>query len=390
MRVLHVSAYFAPAFVYGGPPRTIFGLTRALRDASIDVRVVTTTANGADDLAAARDGTTYGGVPVRYCERTFPRFLWNAQQIGGVLAEEAEAADLIHIHGLWHAPGWIAAAAARRTGVPYVLSPRGMLEPAARSIRSWRKRAAFVAFERRNLAGAARLHATAAAEAARLAVFADPARIVTIPNGVDLDAPSGTSDIRSHAGIAPGEPIVLFLGRVHPIKRLDLLIDAVAAVRQRHPDVHLVIAGPDERQTLSGLAPHLDRLGRAVHCVGYVDDAQKAAWLRAATLVGLCSDSENFGTVVAEALAARRPVVVTRTCPWPEVERAGCGFWIDQTAEAIADAIQQIIADPDGARAMGERGRTLVESTYAWPVIGRAMARCYEDVLGACDKAGAA
>src|SRR5437762_4386617 len=150
MRVVHVCAYFAPAFVYGGPPRSILGLCRAQRDAGADVRVVTTTANGDSELDAADvERAEYDGIPVRYCPRAWPRSIFRAPSLRRVVAAQLRDADILHIHGVWNATVWSAAAAARDAGKPYVLSPRGMLTPAALAPDRWRKQLVYPLADRR-------------------------------------------------------------------------------------------------------------------------------------------------------------------------------------------------------------------------------------------------
>ncbi|HEY8171760.1 MAG TPA: glycosyltransferase, partial [Dehalococcoidia bacterium] len=159
LRVVHVCAYFAPAFVYGGPPRSILGLCAAQQRAGLDVRVVTTTANGNDELPADADGR-YDGVRVQYCARGWPRSAFRAPALGAVVRTLLKSADVVHLHGLWNAAIWAAAAEARRARRPYVLSPRGMLSPAALAHDAWRKRVAYLAFDRAVIRGAAMFHAT--------------------------------------------------------------------------------------------------------------------------------------------------------------------------------------------------------------------------------------
>jgi glycosyltransferase involved in cell wall biosynthesis len=116
--------------------------------------------------------------------------------------------------------------------------------------------------------------------------------------------------------------------------------------------------------------------------IGAVDDATKWALLAETAVVVMCSDSESFGMSVLEALAAKTPVVVTRTCPWEIIETEGCGLWVEQRPDAIAGAILEVLQQPSQARAMGERGRELARRRFAWPVIGREMANHYARALG--------
>jgi glycosyltransferase involved in cell wall biosynthesis len=91
----------------------------------------------------------------------------------------------------------------------------------------------------------------------------------------------------------------------------------------------------------------------------------------------MCSDSESFGMSVLEAMAAAVPVVVTRTCPWPDVHRHGSGLWVPQRVDAVADALDRVLSNPDSAREMGRRGRALAESRYRWDVIAGMFAAHY-------------
>ena len=105
--------------------------------------------------------------------------------------------------------------------------------------------------------------------------------------------------------------------------------------------------------------------------MGEVGEADKWALLADADALVMCSDSESFGLSVLEAMAAAVPVVVTRTCPWEEVETAGCGFWVPHDARALRGALARLLGDPVRARAMGQKGRALARAKYSWDAIGR-------------------
>jgi glycosyltransferase involved in cell wall biosynthesis len=141
-----------------------------------------------------------------------------------------------------------------------------------------------------------------------------------------------------------------------------------------------VLAGPDEGG-LSPLQPLLADLGSHLRVLGPIGDAVKWDLLKESTALVLCSDSENFGTAVVEAMAAGTPVVATMTCPWAELTESGCGFWVRQDAQAIAAALARLADDPAAAAEMGTRGRAAARGRYDKRVIGAAMAACYQDVL---------
>ena len=280
-------------------------------------------------------------------------------------------------------PEWTASRLARSRGVPYVISPRGMLQPAALRHGLWRKRAAFRLFEREALAGAEFLHATSAAEGAILESLNLNVPVAVMPNGVDVSAASQAApEFRRRLGIARDAFVVLFLGRIHPIKRIDLVAASFAALRATHSAAHLILAGPDERGHLADIMTLLTRHAGFVHAIDSVNEHEKWALLRDADALVLCSDSESFGLVVVEAMAASVPVVVTQTCPWRDVEAHGCGLYVEQSVTDIAAALGQLAANRARAAEMGARGAAFVRDRYSWDAIGREMAARYSDVVG--------
>jgi glycosyltransferase involved in cell wall biosynthesis len=381
MRVLHVTPYFAPAFRYGGPPRSILGLCRALGDAGVDVEVFTTTANGPEPLPAAPDGTAYDGVPVRYFPLAWPKRYWRGAGLRSALMNSLAQADLVHIHGVWNFTGWAGVSCARAAGVPYVISPRGMLQPLAMQRHRAMKSVAYWSIERANLQSAAFLHATSALEAGELTTFGT--RVVLIANGVapgDVTA-TAVERLRAQARLQPDDAIVAFLGRLHPIKRLDLLAEAFAIVRRTHPNARLVIAGPDEGGHRAQVEPLFAPVAADTRWLGAVDGETTWALLTSSRALVQCSDSESFGMSVAEALTASVPVVVTKRSGWADVEQVGCGLSVAHEPVAIADGLLRILDQPAEAAEMGARGQAWARRIFGWDSIGRAMREAYETAV---------
>jgi glycosyltransferase involved in cell wall biosynthesis len=371
LRVVHVSPYFAPAYRYGGPPRSLLSLCRAQRQAGLDVEVFTTTADGGDGLPAAPDGVLVDGVRVRYFALSPPRRAFGAASMRAPLGDAACAADVVHLHGLFNRTVWMGSAAARLAGTPVVVSPRGMLEDAALAHHAWRKRLSWAVLDARVMRGAACWHVTSTAEAGRLRERNAGARIALIPNPVEslMADDAARVSARAAVGMPASAPYVLFLGRLHPIKRLDLLAAAFAQVAAAAPDVHLVIAGPDESGHRATIEPLFAPARSRVRWCGAVDGAVKAGLLCGAAALVLCSDSESFGMSAAEALAAGVPVVVTRTCPWSAIEKMGCGRWVAQAAPDVADGLLSLLRDPDEARRCGDRGRDFAHREFSPSVV---------------------
>jgi glycosyltransferase involved in cell wall biosynthesis len=343
--------------------------------------VVTTTADGVHSLPPSPpEGDVYDGVLVHYAQRAFPQRFFGAR-VHDPLTRALADADLCHIHGIWNVPEWWASHLARTAAVPYLISPRGMLQPEAMRRGRARKAAAWALLDARNVKRAALLHATSEQEAGALRALDLGVPIAVVPNGVDLTgARHAQRGFRARLGIPADAFIVLFLGRMHRIKRLDLVAEAFAAARSTHPGMHLVLAGPDEHNLIPDLLRRLSGAGGHVHATGAIHGADKWALVKDADVMVQCSDSESFGLSVIESLAAGVPAIVTRTCPWSEIEAAGCGFWVEQTAPAIAAAIGTLAGDPARRAAMGERASVFARERYSWDVIAPQMARLYAEL----------
>lgn len=384
MRVLHVTPYFAPAFVYGGPPRSILGLCKALRKAGISAEVFTTTANGNIDLEPSGvQGSRYESVPVHYFRRTFPKQFFQSSALTAALSKVVREYDLVHLHGLWNFTVWAAANQARKRGVPYITSTRGMLDAGSMAHKPWRKKLAYEILERNNLNEAALLHATSDAEADVLKSYGLGEKAFVLSNGVDVPDESVLSPVQFRKQLQVGEntKLIVFLGRIHPIKRLDLLAEAFAQVRKTLPTAQLIIAGPNENNYRQQLEPYFAPIQESVHWLGEVGHEEKFSLLRAADALVMCSDSESFGVSVVEGMAAGLPVVVTHTCPWEEIETARCGYWVAHARQPIADALIRVLTNPSEAKAMGERGKSLVEARYRWDTIASKMVDYYTHAI---------
>jgi glycosyltransferase involved in cell wall biosynthesis len=385
LRVIHVSAYYAPADVYGGPVRSIHALCRAQQANGMDVEVFTTNAAGSRRLPAAPDGRDVDGVRVRYFELSAPPMLLGAKALGPALRAALRDCDVVHLHGLFNRTVLDAAAAVNASGIPYVLSPRGMLEAPALAHHRWRKRVVWHLRDSAVVHRARVLHATSAFEATTLRRLPDAPQVIHVANTVDL---AGSASLNAEAwrathGIPSDAPLVLSLGRLHRIKRMDLVAAAFLQLVAQRPDAHLVIAGPDEQQLKPALERQLARARGAVHWVGAIgDDDAKQAALGAADVLIQCSDSESFGMSVAEALAACTPVVVTRTCPWHEIEEFGCGYWVEQRSDAIAHALIRIFSDRAAAAKMGAAGKRLIQERMSAGVVAGRWRAIYRDVAG--------
>jgi len=296
--------------------------------------------------------------------------------------------DVIQSHEIWTQPNHAAASVARDLGLPLIISTHGMLEPWAWRYHAWKKRPAWWLWQHRDLCTAAVLRATAQQEVEALRALRLRNPIALIPNGVELREIGGQRpDIWGQPpganGPEAGMRTALFISRIHPKKGLLNLVAAWAQVRPRR--WRMVVCGPDERG-------HSEQVKQAAAAAGLSQEfefklqaygAEKDDLYANADLFVLPTFSENFGIVIAEALAAGVPVITTKGTPWDDLRARQCGWWIDIGVEPLAEALREAISLSDRERQeMGQRGRSLVEQKYSWPQIGRDMLAVYQWVLG--------
>ncbi len=299
--------------------------------------------------------------------------------------DHLRGADGVHIHGLWEQSTSTAAHAARSLRIPYLISAHGMLEPWALRNKRVKKHLYAHLIERPNVAGAACLHALTRAEARHYIAFGAGSPIAIIPNGVDIPSRRDPSLFLNQFPAAQGRRIILFLGRLHPKKGLDLLLQAWATLAFRHPDALLVLAGPDSEGTQARLealiAQH--RLRENVLFTGMLREAQKWSALAAAEAFVLPSYSEGLSVGVLEALGMALPVIVTEPCNMPEVEESHAGWQIQPTLSDLTHALTELLANTPAANArIGENGAALIQSRYTWPIVAAQMAELYRWLAG--------
>ena len=369
MKVLHVSPSFYPAHYYGGPTQSVYALCRALSTQGCDVMVLTSNANGPKvvDVPVNSEIAMEDQVRTIYCGRLFKPDI--APSMVQFLPRAMRWADLVHITGVFSVSSLLALSAASSANRPVVWSPRGSLQSFCLQRHNLFKRAWLSACRLAQPKTMA-LHLTSEEERADTAkIFPEiPAHVIS--NGVDLPKDLVKSERK-------GPLRVVFLGRVHPIKGIENLMQAAAA----SPNISLTIAGggaTDYLKSLVGLAADLNIADRT-RFVGEVVGAEKERLFAESDVLVLPSYSENFGLVIAEALAHWLPVIASHGTPWRQVESAGCGLYVANDPESLAAALARIDSMP--LHEMGQRGRALVEAQYTWQPRAAQMLRLYQDLL---------
>lgn len=381
MKILHVIASVAPR--YGGPTVAVLSMCEGLVARGHEVEILTTNVDGDGELPVTTGRPTdIGGVRVFYFPIQRPRTYGTSFALGGALRRKIPAADVVHIHSLYLFHGLVGGRRARRADVPYVLRPHGTLDRYHREHHVLRKRLYDALVERKNLDRAAAIHCVSEHERRGVLEAGVRAPIVVIPHGIDTALYAPATAART---VDAEPPLVAFIGRITPKKRLDLLLDAVAWVNRRSP-LKLAVAGPGDLPSLAWLRSRIAELGlqKQVLLLGLLDRDSKIALLRNARLFVLASEDENFGIAVAEAMSTGVPVVVSRNVGLaPEISAANAGIVVDLDVPSLSGAIERLILDPDEAAILGANGRAHALRTFGTALVAQRLEDLYMDVVAA-------
>ena len=390
MRVLHVITSLSHAA--GGPARSVQGLVAGLNAAGIEAWLLS---------------LKHGDEPWVDGVKRFA----NGEPFENVMARIKP--DFVHLHGLWSPALHRCAVICRRWRIPYVIAPRGMIEPWSLKQKWLKKRIARWLYQDRDLKCAAALHATAESEAEQFRKLGFKNPIIVSPNGVNVPEKSLVVSRQWLVRSGERQRRVLFVSRMHPKKGVLELVEAWGKLVVSHQS--LVVSGwccelvyttnsDVEREYEVKVKARISELGMSyqdtdgtIHptptptptpspspdfiFTGALNDDEKWNTYARADLFVLPTYSENFGIVVAEALWAGVPVITTKGTPWTELEERKCGWWIEIGAKPLAKALAEAIALTDDERhKMGERGRKLVEEKYTWDAVVKAIMNGYESI----------
>jgi len=359
LKILQVTPWFHPSTRYGGIVETAYQLSRHAAAAGAAVRVLTTDADGPQSLS--RDEmisiARAGNFEVTCCHRVARQSV--SPGMLRRLASEARWADVIHLHAAYSFPTLPTMLAARLAGRPLVWMPHGALQRW-----SGTRRRSFKAIWESACKAAAPanlvIHVTSADEARQSQSRFPGATAAIIPNGVEIPAsiPARARAAQLRLG---------YIGRLNEIKAIDNLIAACGLIRDRaRVPFELRIAGTGEPAYEEFLRQKINALGIAnqVTLAGEIRGAAKSDFFARSDVIVLPSHTENFGIVVAEALAHGLPVIASRGTPWQEVVTRACGLWVANDPQSLAGAIERIASMP--LEEMGENGRRWMSERYSW------------------------
>jgi glycosyltransferase involved in cell wall biosynthesis len=288
--------------------------------------------------------------------------------------------DLFHGNGLWQFPVYAMSKVAFKRNIPYIISPHGMLEPWSLKQGEIKKKIALKLFQYRDITNATCIHATAVMEKEQIRKLGFRNPIAVIPNGIRLEDFPNNQPIKKQT-----KKTVLFLSRIHPKKGIENLIDAwIALESEDKSNWSVTIVGNGELDYINQLQDKIakNNLSEAIVIKGPVFGNDKIELYRNANLFVLPTSSENFGIVIAEALASFTPVITTKGTPWEDLQTYNCGLWIDLGIEPLKIALEKMLSTSQkDLDLMGMNGRKLIESKYSMESVAIKMLQLYYWIL---------
>jgi len=288
-----------------------------------------------------------------------------------------------HTNGMWMHCNHETCLMARKKGKPYIITPHGMLYPQAMARSAWKKKLLLaVGGVDKDLKLATCIHATCKEEMEHYRALGYKNPVAVIPNPVPV--PVFLHEIRRENSVKR----IGFLGRLHPRKNVEALIDAWIMLGDKIKDAQLLIMGKGDAAYEQMLKDKVRQHGlKNVTFAGFVTGREKFEKLASLTALCVPSDFENFGMIVTEALSVGTPVIASLGTPWQELNTCHCGYWISNEVQAVADVLERLLDLPSSELIqMGENGKQLVESKYKDTQVAYMMKRLYEWILNGGEK----
>lgn len=367
MRLLVCVPWYAPARGFGGGILTsLLATVEGALEAGHDVTVATTDLlDSHSRVPLNAPGEPAGAQVLRFPNVSHRLAASHAPLPRGLrswLHRHVREFDVVLIQDVYSSLSVLGARAAVRARVPYVLQAYGTLPTSRERGRPAVKRVFLALWARRTVREAAAcLYLSESERREYLAQGADPGRLHAIPPSLDISTPDNVP--RST------EASVVYLGRLAPIKRIDVLLDAFARVRAVLPDATLEVIGASTPYGEEMRA----RAGEGVFFRGLIPEEEKGRALASSQVFALLSASEGLPVAPLEALACRTPVVLSPGCELPQVDGVA-GIVCDGSAVGAADALLALLRDPERARRLGEAGPTFAAAYRRETVVPELMA----------------
>lgn len=311
----------------GGPSRSVPMMAKGLAETGVNVTLMTIRSENMNLHAV--DGSN---VKLHILERDY-----SVKEMEAFV--EQERFDIIQNQSMWDICYHQMAKIARKLHIPYISTPRGMLEPWSLSQKRWKKKLALALYQMKDLQRSACIYTTADMEAQHVKELGVKAPCVVIPNGIETDGyPCRTS-------MEVVKKQVLFLSRIHVKKGIELLIDAWQRLHTDFPDWKLMIVGNGESAYIDTLRQRIAEasLNDCVMLHDPVFGNDKVQLYQSSALFVLPSFSENFGMAIAEAMCCGVPVITTKNCPWEMLNETQIGWCIDLSVDELEKTLREAL-----------------------------------------------
>ncbi|MCD6400840.1 MAG: glycosyltransferase, partial [Anaerolineales bacterium] len=371
-------------------------IVQGLSQNGVQVKVLTTNANGKDNLdIPPGKSVLVGGVPTEYHPLSpFPtRRYFYSTSLKKAINKHIHSFDIVHIQGTFTYPTLVAARLAWLAGKPFIISPRGGWDPWSLRQKWFKKKVYLELLEMRWINRASAIHYTTVAERELATKLGLKPHSFVIPNAIwldPLDSKDAPMAFRKRWNIPLDAPVVLFLSRIHPMKGLDILLPAFARLHQTLPEAYLIIAGPDSEGFRARYKKMVFdfKLNQRIIWTGLVSGSEKTACYHAADIFVLPSYRENFGLVVAEAMFCHLPVLIAPGVNLADlVHRHQAGEVISQDVGTWALKIEEWLQDRSRCKSAGQKGYKVASKNFSIEAVGKAMFTRYERILASYKKA---
>ena len=370
-------------------------MEKALIEQGVEVETATTSEGGREN---GGDAANTAPVLEEGVKRWYFRRTTNPYKVSIAFSRwifrHARDYDLIHIHALFSFTSTVAAIAARRAGVPYVLRPLGTLSRyGVTQRRPWLKRLSLAVVERGLLRNAAAVHFTSLSEQREAESLGLPMRAVVLPLAVSPSNPAANGILSARFPALQGKQYALYLSRLDPKKNVEGLLAAISQCAAALPEMRWLIAGEGTTDYVAQLRALATRLGVADRLVwaGHIDGDLKVAAFAAATLFVLPSFSENFGIAAAEALVEGVPCVLgSGIAIAEELADAGAAVAVGTDPDSIASAMIRLAKDDRLRAGMSVNAKNYAQQNFSVSGMGHGLVKLYGDLLATGpDKVGA-
>lgn len=355
----------------GGPSRSVPMLAKGLAELGVDITLMAIRSENMN--IHALEGTS---VKLKVISPSFSR-----REIAKFLADERF--ELIQIQSVWEMPYHKVMVEARKLNIPYIVTPRGMLEPWSLSQKKWKKRLAWWLYQRNDVQKSACVFTTAKMEAEHVSALGITTCKAVIPNGIE------TVGYPCKSSIEGVKKQVLFLSRVHVKKGIELLFEAWKRILPDYVDWQLLVIGNGEAEYIHSLENRVENLGLkdCIKILPPVFGNDKIQIYQESALFCLPSYSENFGMAIAEAMSCGTPVITTTNCPWNILNDTKTGWCIDLSVDNLENALREAMGmDANALYDMGQRASKLIYDNFDYRSVTRKTLRLYEWLLNSGEK----